>query len=124
MGKVPGIVVTSVVAIVCGFLGAVGGVFAFNDQLTGPQGATGLQGPPGEMGPTGQDGADGEDGTDGKNGKDGKRGPRGVAAELPETEPINVGTSACAGSSVEVVTGAVMKDDKLQVTTKSVCVTE
>ena len=69
----------------------------------------------------GQDGADGLDGVNGKNGKRGARGPAGKAAE---NVPVNVGTTGCSGSSVEVVTDASMRKDDLQLTKKAVCITE
>ena len=42
MGTLPGIVVTCVVSVVCGFLGALGAVTVLQGQLQGPQGASGL----------------------------------------------------------------------------------
>ena len=141
MGKLPGIVVTCVVSVVCGFLGALGAVTVLQGQLQGPQGASGLQGPPGERGPAGLDGTNGADGKngvdgdDGKNGVDGKdgatgaagkrglRGQPGEAATTAPDEPVNIGTQNCSGGSVEVVTDVTVRNQEIQLQKQPVCVT-
>jgi hypothetical protein len=113
MGKLPTLLVTAAIALVFGFLGALAAVNVFADQLRGPQGATGLAGPPGEQGPPGQDGADGEPGP---------AGPAGKAAQAARQKPTDIGTSGCAGSSVDVVTDVTIKDQKMSLVKRPVCV--
>jgi hypothetical protein len=121
MGKMPSLLVTCVVALVCGFLGALGAVTVFQGQLHGPQGATGLQGPPGAEG---LPGADGQDGVDGTDGKDGRRGPRGRPGAAPSDLPVNLGTADCAGRSVAVVTDVTVRQQRMQLEKDQVCLTE
>lgn len=116
MGKLPTLLVTAAIALVFGFIGAFAAVNVFADQLRGPQGATGLAGPPGEQGPAGQDGADGEPGPAGPAGKAGR------AAKVARQKPTDIGTSGCAGSSVDVVTDVMIKDQKMSLVKKPVCV--
>lgn len=117
MGKTPNLLLTAVIAVVCGFLGSAGGVLAFQSQLQGPQGPTGLTGSPGEQGPSGVDGADGEPG------ERGRRGPRGRSGAAAEKVPVDLGTGACVGSSVEVVTDVRIDADRELVLEKEpVCV--
>lgn len=118
MGKLPTLVLTCVVSLVCGFLGALVAVTAFQAQLDGPQGATGLRGQPGEQGAPGVDGADGVDGA---------RGPRGTSgkAAKAQNKPVNLGTDTCKGRSVEVVTNATInKNQKLSLVKSPVCVVQ
>jgi hypothetical protein len=111
------LLLTAVVAVVCGFLGAAGGIAVLHDELVGPQGPTGLQGPPGEQGPPGADGADGVDGVDGE------RGPRGRSGRAAKQQPVDLGTEGCAGTSVRVVTDVSSDGEKIQVERETVCVT-
>lgn len=113
MGKLPTLLVTAAIALVFGFIGAFAAVEVFADQLRGPQGATGLAGPPGEQGPGGQDGADGEPGPPGRAGRPAKMAPQ---------KPTNIGTSKCAGSSVDVVTDVTIKDRQMSLVKQPVCV--
>jgi Collagen triple helix repeat (20 copies) len=115
MRKTQSLLLVAVLAVVCGFLGAVGGVAAFQSQLTGPQGPSGLAGPPGEQGPPG---------IDGSNGLDGDRGPRGRSGKAAKRGAQHLGTSNCAGRSVEVVTDVKIQDDKLELEKDSVCVVD
>lgn len=121
MRSMPNLLVTCVVALVCGFLGALGAVTVFQDQISGPQGATGLRGIPGEPGPAGAAGADGIDGVDGERGP---RGRAGRAARAPDKIPLNIGTTDCLGRSVEVVTDATVRNDELELQRETVCVVE
>jgi hypothetical protein len=114
------LLLTAVVAVVCGFLGAAGGIAVLHDELVGPQGPTGLQGLPGEQGPPGADGADGVDGVDGA---DGERGPRGRSGRAAEQQPVDLGTEGCAGSAVRVVTDVSGDGEQIQVERETVCVT-
>ena len=116
MGKWPTIVLTCVVALVCGFLGAVGAVTVLHSQLQGPQGVSGLQGPPGPKGNAGLDGADGTDGVRGPRGRPGK------AAKTPKPTQVNLSSSGCTGGSVDVVTDVTMAKDKVRQTKEKVCV--
>ena len=116
MGKWTSLGLTALIAVVFGFLGSFVAVNVSTDQLRGPQGASGLAGPPGEQGPAGLDGADGVDGARGPAGKAGKAGR---AARKPATD---LGTTGCAGRSVEVVTDVTVRDQKVNVTKKTVCV--
>jgi hypothetical protein len=114
MGKMPSLLVTCVLSLVCGFLGALGAVTAFQSQLEGPQGQTGLAGPAGEQGPAGLDGADGVDG---------ERGPRGRSGKAAEKRSQNIDTSNCLGRSVQVVTDVTInKDNEIALQKKPVCV--
>ena len=113
MGKWVSLAVTALIALVFGFLGAFVAVNVAADQLRGPQGATGLAGPPGEQGPAGLDGADGETGP---------RGASGRAGQAARRTPTNLGTAGCAGRSVSVVTDVTVKDQKMSLTRKPVCV--
>lgn len=110
------LLLTALIALVCGFLGALGGVAVLHDELVGPQGATGLQGPPGETGPAGSDGADGADGLPGE------RGPRGRSGRAAEEKSVDLGTEGCTGSSVRVVTDVTTDGDKIAVERETVCV--
>lgn len=118
MRNMSGFVVTCVVALVCGFLGALAAVTVFQDQLSGPQGPTGLQGLPGEAGPPG------DDGQDGAAGEPGARGKRGKAADAAEPAAVDVGTQNCLGRSVRVVTDVTVRNDKLEMQRESVCLVE
>jgi collagen triple helix repeat protein len=111
------LLLTALIAVVCGFLGALGGIAVLNDELVGPQGPTGLQGLPGEEGPPGADGSDGVDGVDGE------RGPRGRSGQAAEEQPVDLGTEGCAGTSVRVVTDVSSDGEKIQVERETVCVT-
>ncbi len=113
MAKTSTLLLTAVIALACGFLGAFGAFAAFSDTLVGPQGPTGLEGPPG---PSGQQGAQGLSGLDGADGKDGKAGKSAKAG------PVNLGTTNCAGQSVEVVTGIRQNGNKVQAVTGTVCI--
>lgn len=118
MRKMPSLLLTCVLSVVCGFLGAFAAVTAFQGQLQGPQGATGLAGPRGEQGPPGLDGADGADG---------ERGPRGRSGKAAEAKkvPRNIGTTDCVGRSVQVVTDVtISKEQELQLEKQPVCVVE
>lgn len=114
MRRTSNLVLTAVIAVVCGFLGSLGGVAAFQSQLQGPQGPTGLTGPPGEEGPAGVDGADGPPG---------EQGPRGRPGAAAEKVPVDLGTSRCVGSGVEVVTDVRIDDEQdLVLEKRQVCV--
>lgn len=113
MGKWASLLVTAVVAVVFGFLGAFAAVHVYADQLRGPQGATGLAGPPGEQGPPGQDGADGDPGPRGLPGKAGRAAQRVTS---------NLGTTGCAGASVDVVTDVIVRNQQMNLVKKPVCV--
>lgn len=121
MRTLPGLLLTCVIAVVCGLLGALGGLVLFQDQLVGPQGETGLQGLPGEQGPPGADGADGVDGLDGERGP---RGRSGRAGEAAEQVPRDLGTDNCAGTPVRVVTDVTTQGDQVLVQRDTVCVVE
>jgi Collagen triple helix repeat (20 copies) len=121
MRNMSGLLLTCVVALVCGFLGAFAAVTVFQDQLAGPQGPTGLQGLPGEAGQAGADGRDGEDGTPGDPGP---RGRPGRAAEAADETSVNVGTQNCLGRSVRVVTNASVRNAQLQLERDTVCLVE
>jgi hypothetical protein len=116
MGK---IVLTCVLALVFGFAGAAGAVTVFKSQLAGSQGPTGLTGAPGPQGESGADGVDGKDGKPGPRGKPGKPGKAAKNVKLP----TDIGLTNCSGKSVKVVTGGKMtKTDKLDLTTKTICI--
>lgn len=117
MGKTSNLVLTAVIAVVCGFLGSLGGAVAFQSQLQGPQGPTGLTGAPGEQGPPGVDGADGAPG------EPGPRGPRGRSGAAARNIPVDLGTGGCVGSGVEVVTDVrINADQELVLDKEPVCV--
>ena len=119
MAKMSNLVVTGIIALVCGFLGALGAVTVFEGQLAGPQGATGLSGPPGEQGPAGVDGRDGVDG------QRGPRGPRGRDGDAAQDVPVDLGTEGCVGRSVEVVTDVtVNRQQEMQLEKQPLCVAE
>lgn len=123
MGIRQSLLLTCVVALVCGFLGAMAAAVAFQSTLTGPQGPTGLAGPPGEAGPAGQDGVDGRNGRRGPRGsagEPGKAGRPGKAAEQPTA--LNLGSNGCVGNSVSVVTNVTMKDNRIQLVRTPICV--
>jgi Collagen triple helix repeat (20 copies) len=116
MGK---IVLTCVLALVFGFAGAAGAVTVFQGQMKGPQGPTGLTGAPGPAGEAGHDGLDGQDGKPGPRGKPGK--PAKAAAKI--NLPSDLGVTGCSGKSVQVVSGGtITKNQKLKLTTKTVCI--
>ena len=116
MGK---IVLICVLALVFGFAGAAGAVTVFKSQLAGSQGPTGLTGAPGPQGEAGTDGVDGKDGARGPRGKQGKPGKAAKDVSIP----TDLGVAGCDGKSVKVVTGGKMtKDNKLDLTTKTVCI--
>lgn len=110
------LLLTALMALVFGFLGALGGIAVLHDELVGPQGQTGLQGLPGEPGPPG---ADGVDGLPGEPGERGQRGKSGAAAE---DQPVDLGTDGCAGASVRVVTDVTSQGDQVEVERDTVCV--
>lgn len=114
MGK---LIVTCVLAVVFGFIGAFAAVAVFQSSLAGPQGESGLTGPPGPQGEAGARGADGADGAAGKPGKAGK------AAKAPDPVPVDLGVQGCSGRSVEVITDVtITANQKLKVAKKNVCV--
>lgn len=118
MGKMPQLLVTCVVALVCGFLGSIAGGTLMQSSLRGPQGPSGLPGPPGEQGPPGLDGA---------NGVDGEQGPRGLpgrAGQAAREVPVDLGTGNCAGRSVEVVVDVAIRNEQTQLEKRSVCVSD
>ncbi len=106
------LLLTALVALVFGFVGAFVAVQVFSEDLRGPQGATGLPGSPGEPGPRG---------TDGAPGPPGPRGPAGTTAEIPELPSYDLSTADCAGAAVEVVTGVEVVRGRVQVTKDRVC---
>jgi hypothetical protein len=113
--------VSALLAALFGFGGAVGAMVAFHDDFRGEQGATGLRGQPGEAGEAGLDGVDGQDGAPGPRGKPGKAGK---AADVPELPPaLDLGTTGCAGASVEVVTDVRVVRQRVQLEKDTVCVT-
>jgi hypothetical protein len=120
MGK---IVLSCVLALVFGFVGAAGAVVAFHDQLRGVQGPTGLAGAPGALGPAGKDGTNGQDGARGPRGRPGRPGKVGRAAAKSPTPVTDIGTNGCAGSFVDVVTRAnLTANQRLIVVTKPLCI--
>lgn len=110
------LLLTALMALVFGFLGALGGIAVLHDELVGPQGQTGLQGLPGETGPPGSDGVDG------LPGEPGERGQRGKSGAAAEDQPVDLGTDGCAGSSVRVVTDVTTQGDQVEVERETVCV--
>ena len=116
MGKWGALGLTAVIAVVFGFLGAFVAVQVSGDTLRGPQGASGLAGPPGKQGAAGLDGADG---LPGPPGRDGRNGKAGKAARVSSTD---LGTANCAGRSVDVVTDVQIRNQKMSLTKKPVCV--
>jgi len=116
MGK---ILLTCVLALVFGFGGAAAAGVAFHDQLQGPQGPTGLTGAPGAKG---EQGPEGPAGQAGKAGKSAKVVQPAKATSKPSPQVVDLGTQNCTGRSVQVVTDAtVTKDQRLELTKKSVC---
>jgi hypothetical protein len=116
MGK---IVLTCVLALVFGFAGAAGAVTVFKGQFQGPQGPTGLTGAPGPQGEAGADGVDGKDGKPGPRGKPGKPGKAAANVKLPS----DLGVTNCSGKSEKVVSGGTLtKNNKLKLTTKTICI--
>ena len=113
MGKVTTLVVTAVIALAFGFVGAFAAVNVFADELRGPQGATGIQGPPGH---------DGADGVDGAQGPPGPAGKAGKAAKQPAAQGYDLGSDNCAGTAFGVVTDVRVVGNHLQVDRKQVCV--
>ena len=116
------ILLTCVLALTFGFGGAAAAGVVFHDSMKGAQGPTGL---PGAPGPAGKDGADGVDGSPGPEGPAGKAGRPGKPGEDATAEPAvtDLGSTGCAGRSVEVITAATIdKDQKLQLTKKSLCI--
>jgi hypothetical protein len=114
MGKLPVVLLSAVVSLVFGFLGSFVAVSVFSEELRGPQGATGLTGAPGQ---------DGEDGAPGEQGPPGPAGRAGRTAKVPELSQ-DLGTSECAGTSVQVVTDAQVVRQRLRLTKVPVCITE
>lgn len=114
MGKVSKVLVTAVVALLFGFVGAFVAVQVFAEDLRGPQGATGVPGPAG---------SDGTNGTDGADGARGPRGPRGTAARVQTPRTYSIGTTDCVGQSFRVVTDVRVVNKRLQVDRELVCVT-
>jgi hypothetical protein len=113
--------VTCALALVCGFGGAAVAVSAMHDQLQGEQGPDGLTGAPGQAGVAGSDGTNGANGARGLHGlagRPGRPGKPGKAAPKPPATATDLGTSNCAGSSVEVVTKARIDAAKKLVTVK------
>ena len=117
MGKLPTLLLTCVVSLVCGSLGALATFTVFQDQLVGPQGPSGLAGAPGKLGPPGTDGADGADGARGP------RGRPGTAAAPAAPQPMDLGSVGCRGRSVTVVTNVTVQGQKMQLEKHPVCVT-
>jgi hypothetical protein len=122
------ILLTCVLALTFGFGGAAAAGVVFHDSMRGAQGPTGL---PGAPGPAGKDGADGVDGSPGpagpagEPGKAGKAGKAGKPGEDATTVPAvtDLGSTGCAGRSVEVITAATIdRDQKLELTKKSLCI--
>jgi hypothetical protein len=110
------LVLSCVLAVVFGFVGATAAVTVMHDSLRGAQGSTGLPGAPGPAGADGQDGV---------NGAAGARGPAGKAGRAAKALPtqIDLGVQGCLGQSVEVITDAtVTAQQKLKLTKKQVCV--
>lgn len=114
MGKLPVVLISAAVSLVFGFLGSFVAVSVFAEELRGPQGPTGLTGAPGE------------DGADGAPGEQGPPGPAGKAGKVTEAPALaqNLGTTDCAGRSVEVVVNAQVVRQRLQLTKAPVCITE
>ena len=109
------LLVTSVLALVFGFVGALGAVSFFADDIKGEQGPTGIPGAQGEPGARG---------TDGGQGASGPRGPRGKAARVPKLPSYDLGTVNCAGTGYEVVTDVTMVKQKARVSKELVCLSE
>ena len=118
------LVLSCVLAVVFGFVGAAGAVTMMHDSLRGAQGTTGLTGAPGPAGADGHDGVDGAMGPRGAAGKAGKAGkPSKPSKALPSQ--IDLGVQNCIGQSVEVITDAtVTAQQKLKLTKKRVCVVQ
>jgi hypothetical protein len=116
------ILLTCVLALTFGFGGAAAAGVVFHDSMKGAQGPTGLPGAPGSPG---RDGADGTDGSPGPPGPAGKPGRPGKAGKDATAVPAvtDLGSSDCAGKSVQVITSATIdKDQRLQLTKKSLCI--
>jgi hypothetical protein len=116
------ILLTCVLALTFGFGGAAAAGAVFHDSMKGAQGPTGLPGAPGPAGKDGADGTDGSPGPVGPAGKPGKPGKPGkdAAAVAAVTD---LGSSNCAGKSVEVVTAVkVSKKQKVTLTKKTLCI--
>lgn len=107
------LLVTSVLSLVCGFVGALGAVSFFADEIKGSQGATGIQGAPGEPGVRG---------TDGGQGSPGERGPRGRAARVTKPPSYDLGTSNCAGTGYEVVTDVTVVRREVRPNKEVICI--
>ncbi len=119
MGK---ILLTCVLALAFGFGGATGALTAFHDQFQGAQGTTGLTGATGAAGPAGSDGADGQPGARGARGRSGTAG-KAAQAPMPVVAVTDLGSTNCAGQSVDVVTKvSVSKGQKILVGTQKVCI--
>jgi Collagen triple helix repeat (20 copies) len=119
MGK---ILLTCVLALVFGFGGAAAAGVAFHDQLQGPQGPTGLTGATGPKGYQGPQGPEGPQGPGGQAGKAGKVVQPAEATRTPSPQITDLGTQNCTGRAVPVITDAtITKDQRLQLTKKSVC---
>jgi hypothetical protein len=116
------ILLTCVLALTFGFGGAAAAGVVFHDSMKGAQGPTGLPGAPGSPGKDGADGTDGSPGPAGPAGRTGKPGKAGKdATAVPAV--TDLGSSGCAGKSVQVITAATIdKDQKLQLTKKSLCI--
>jgi len=106
--------VTSVLALVFGFVGALGAVSFFADEIKGEQGSTGIQGAPGQPGVRGTDGGRGSQGERGRRGKKGKAAPK-----LPS---YDLGTINCAGTGYEVVTDATVVKRELRLSKEVICI--
>lgn len=110
------LLVTSVLALAFGFVGALGAVSFFADDLKGTQGATGIQGAPGEPGVRGTDGGQGSPGERGRPGK------RGKAARVPKLPSYDLGTLNCAGTGYEVVTDVTVVKRQVRTSKAVVCI--
>lgn len=107
------LLVTSVLALVFGFVGALGAVTFFADDLKGAQGATGIPGAEGEPGTRGTDGSRGEHGLRGKSGK---------AARVPKLPSYDLGTIDCAGVGYEVVTDITVVNKRVRTSKELLCI--
>jgi hypothetical protein len=119
------ILLTCVLALTFGFGGAAAAGVVFHDSMKGAQGPTGLPGAPGPAGKDGSDGVDGSPGPAGPAGKAGRSGKAGKAGKDATAVPAvtDLGSTGCAGRSVEVITAATIdKDQKLQLTKRSLCI--
>lgn len=107
------LLVTSVLALVFGFVGALGAVSFFADDIKGEQGPTGIPGAQGEPGARG---------TDGGQGERGPRGPRGKAARVPKLPSYDLGTINCAGVGYEVVTDIAVVKQRVRTSKELLCI--